>query len=412
MVDRGASVNHMDQGNSGGEREETRYELGRFNRPSAGFPRGQYCVYVREPDQEKRRFGLKVSLDRPESEGIAALNDWARRRRAALFVQRGSTIKNLWDLYIAEKKAEGRIKYVRDCTWTWNANLGPTFNPLTAADLVEPMEVRGEMRTICHKYAAERHAAGIRRASIWTELNLLRTVINWGADETRKYVPKVKVFVPRKAKSRQNKLEPNDYIKVYRAASEPHVKLFLLLAICTTQRMSAILELAWDRVSLEKRMIDFQIDRDQEDILDSSGKKARAKVDMNEILYLALVEQKRHARTPFVIEYNGKPIKSVRRALYRAFNKAGIKGQFLGAHALRHAGATWLADAGTDMRVIQRLTGHEDIRTTEIIYADHSRGYLKGAVDFLDELISSESESGDATFEPATLDAAGAKRAK
>jgi integrase len=81
-------------------------------------------------------------------------------------------------------------------------------------------------------------------------------------------------------------------------------------------------------------------------------------------------------------------LSSVRRAIYRAFERAGIKGQFLGAHALRHAGATWLADAGTDMRKIQRLTGHEDIKTLELIYADHSRGYLKEVVDFLDETIS------------------------
>ncbi len=133
---------------------------------------------------------------------------------------------------------------------------------------------------------------------------------------------------------------------------------------------------------------------------------------MSKILYLALVEQKRHARTRFVIEYNGKPIKSIRRALYRAFSKAGIKGQFLGAHALRHAGATWLADAGADMRVIQWLTGHDDIRTTEIIHADHSRGYLKGAVDFLDELISSKSKSGnEGAIEPVTLGVAAADRA-
>jgi integrase len=62
-----------------------------------------------------------------------------------------------------------------------------------------------------------------------------------------------------------------------------------------------------------------------------------------------------------------------------------IEGQFLGAHALRHAGATWLNDG---MRRIQRLTGHEDIKTLELTYADHSRGYLKEAVDFLDEAVS------------------------
>ena len=88
---------------------------------------------------------------------------------------------------------------------------------------------------------------------------------------------------------------------------------------------------------------------------------------MNELLHMALSEQKVYAKTDYVIEFRGKPIRSVRRALYRAFRKAKVKEQFLGAHALRHAGATWLADAGTDMRKIQRLTGHEDIKSTELI---------------------------------------------
>src|SRR5262249_829819 len=117
-------------------------------------------------------------------------------------------------------------------------------------------------------------------------------VRNWGSAETRGYCPKVKVFVPRRAKTRPNQLNPGDFVLVFRAAAESHVRLFLLLAICTTQRMSAILELTWDRVDFEKRTINFRVDRDQDDILDSSGQKGRSRVDMNELLYRALTEQK------------------------------------------------------------------------------------------------------------------------
>jgi integrase len=384
MADIGTGFSQLGEGDAV---RETVYELGELGRASAKFPGGQYCVYVKE-GEERRRFGLEVALDRPESEGLAALNEWVRRRKAALFVTNGGKIKKLWDLYIAEKEAEGRKNYVNNATWIWNANLGPVFNAMTPEDLVEPLVVEGKKRTICHKYARDRQLAGVRRATICHELNLLRTVINWGSAETRGHCLKMKVFVPRRAKARPNQLDPEDFVRVFRAAVEPHVRLFLLVAICTTQRMSAILELTWDRVDFEKRTINFRLDRDQYDILDSSGQKGRSKVDMNGLLYRALKEQKRYAKTNYVIEYHRKPIKSVRRALYRAFRRAGVDGQFLGAHALRHAGATWLADAGTDMRKIQRLTGHEDIKTLELIYADHSRGYLREVVDLLDETVS------------------------
>jgi integrase len=357
-----------------------------FERPPTNslsqIPNGQYCVYVKEPGQERRRFGLEVPLDQPESEAYAVLNEWVRRRQAAQFVQKGGTIGELWDLYIAEKELEKKVKYCRDTRWLWNANLAPVFAALTAADLTAPRMVNGRKANVCYAYAEARHKAGARRATIYHELNTLRTIMNWGAAETRKLVPKTEVFVPRRAKPRPNQLEPHHFELVFRATDEPHIKLFMLLAITTTARMSAILELTWDRVDFKNRTIDYRIDRDQDDILDSSGKKGRAKVDMGELLYRVLSDQKRFAKTDHVIEFRGKPMQSVRKGIYRAFKRAGVEGQFLGAHALRHAGATWLANNGTDMQKIQRLMGHEDIKSTELIYADHSRGYLKQVVDF------------------------------
>src|SRR5262249_32645522 len=167
MADIGTGFGKLGEGDSV---RETVYELGELRRPSAKFPNGQWCAYVKD-GEERRRFGLEVSLDRPESEGLAALNDWVRRRKAALFISKGGTIKELWDMYIAEKEAEGRLQYVKNNTWVWDANLGPVFNPLTAQDLAAPLVVRGRTRTICHKYAADRQEEGARRATICSELN-------------------------------------------------------------------------------------------------------------------------------------------------------------------------------------------------------------------------------------------------
>ena len=68
--------------------------------------------------------------------------------------------------------------------------------------------------------------------------------------------------------------------------------------------------------------------------------------------------------------------------------RAGIDSRFFGAHAIRHSVATLIADAGVELRRIQRLLGHEDFGTTDKIYAAHSRGYLSEAVNVVDSFLN------------------------
>ena len=73
---------------------------------------------------------------------------------------------------------------------------------------------------------------------------------------------------------------------------------------------------------------------------------------------------------------------TVGRALKRASSLAGI-GKKVTAHTLRHSFATHLVLRGVDMRTVQELLGHGDIRTTEIYVklARAMRGEVRSPLD-------------------------------
>lgn len=117
------------------------------------------------------------------------------------------------------------------------------------------------------------------------------------------------------------------------------------------------------------------------------GKKDRY-VNLPESILLQLREYfKEYKPKQYLFEgqYGGKySLRSAQQVFKDALNKAKINKR-VGIHSLRHSYATHLLENGTDISYIQKLLGHNDIKTT-LIYAHVSKRDIKKVRSPLDDL--------------------------
>jgi integrase len=181
---------------------------------------------------------------------------------------------------------------------------------------------------------------------------------------------------PSKPKPKEKHLTRPEARKLIEASPIPHIRLFITLALATGGRSAAILGLTWDRVDMERGLIDL---RDPEM---TQPHKGRAIVPINRTLRAALIEAEAGALTPFAVEWAGKRCKSIKKGLATAAAKAGLPK--VSPHMLRHSAAVHMAEAGIPMEEIAQYLGHSDVDVTRSIYARFSPDYLRTAAAALE----------------------------
>jgi integrase len=160
--------------------------------------------------------------------------------------------------------------------------------------------------------------------------------------------------------------------RLARAAGSFHIELFILIAKNTAARSEAILDLTWDRVKHGR--IDFNVPGKPR------TRKRRPEVPITPELSAALHEAKKGAQTPYVVEYAGKPVRSIKKAFRRAAIRAGLPD--VSPHVLRHSVATWLAGDGVPLSQIAGMLGNSE-KMVEKVYAKFTPGFLAKAVKSL-----------------------------
>ena len=156
----------------------------------------------------------------------------------------------------------------------------------------------------------------------------------------------------------------------------PHTRVAINLLIGTGCRIGAALDLTWDRVDFNRGVINLR------NPFDRSKRKGRAIVPMNDRLKSVLIQAHASALSPFVIEYAGRKVLSMKRT-FKTAGKA-IGREDVSPHMFRHSAAVWLAEAGHDMNEIAQFLGHTNPTITAKVYARYSPNHLRGLAGSLE----------------------------
>ena len=136
-------------------------------------------------------------------------------------------------------------------------------------------------------------------------------------------------------------------------------------------RKGEILSLKWVDVDLRNRVIS---------ILNSKNNEKR-EIPVNEDLFQALLRVRKNLESPYVFcNEDGVPYKDVKTGFKGALKRAKISN--FRFHDLRHTFASRLAMKGVDIKTVQELLGHKDVRMT-LRYSHLSPDHKKAAVEKL-----------------------------
>lgn len=156
-----------------------------------------------------------------------------------------------------------------------------------------------------------------------------------------------------------------------------HLLYICAVAILTGFRRGNVLNLKWEFINLELRYI--QILK-----LNNKGKKEIFHPISDALYEILMTLEPQPSGYVFTNPKTGTAYKDIKRSWHTALKRAGIKD--LRFHDLRRTMGTWLLEEGTDIRTIQVLLTHTDIRTTER-YLALSRKRTVEAVNKLNNFI-------------------------
>ena len=171
---------------------------------------------------------------------------------------------------------------------------------------------------------------------------------------------RVSVKRPKRVQNLPKVLSQEEVVSIIEALSNMKHKTILTVTYSSGLRVSEVVRLKPADIDSSRMLIHIRMGK---------GKKDRYTI-LSKVALQTLRNYYRLERPEGWLFPGAKPgshltERSVQKVFKKAKDKAGVK-KDVTVHSLRHSFATHLLEAGTDLRYIQELLGHQSLRITEI----------------------------------------------
>lgn len=283
--------------------------------------------------------------------------------------------------FLADSKIKGSTEdHRRDIAYVSAKLFLPHFGKDTPIREITYADIVDFMAKICEEPSRN----GRQRSVITINQygHFLKAFFNYAVD--LEYIDKspMRRWKPMKTPPTERKLTPEDLQKIKDNAA-PHLKWALEVEYNLGLRTgpSELLSLQWENIDFEKKEVR---------VYGRKTKKYRTipiRASKFAEFLEHLKERKQQARTPYVVEYEGCPVKSLKRSFNKAVERAGITYP-VRMYDVRHLFATTLISKGATIGAVSKLMGHSRTSTTVNVYYHASREETEKAMEKLPTLKS------------------------
>jgi len=326
-----------------------------------------YVDYYLKGRRKRKMVGPSKKLAEQVLKDIQVKN--AKGEYLGVFEERKVSFTDFAQRYLVYSKTnKAFFSYKRDLV-SFNS-LSPVFGDKYLFEIIPQM---------VEEYKTNRLQEDVTPATVNRELSLLRHFFNkaieWGY-LTKNPMQEVKLLKEPPGRTRYLRTEEIEsligVIDSFPNDTKSYLKPIVLIALNTGLRKREILQLKWKSIYFEKRKMTVSITKTNETRI----------VPMNETVYRELKKMPRDQESEFIFcNRKGEPFGNVRKSFDRALKLAKIDD--FRFHDLRHTFASHLVMSGCDIRTVQQLMGHKDIKMT-MRYSHLSRSHLQDAVNRLD----------------------------